>query len=238
MYLVQRDSPKLGEHQPLCKSLKHAPLMAPSLPKTGRGRNQMKCLAVGVKPILCGNANPAKYVFFPLLLCIFSRFSNRLLTRPFWTARIHRHNEKCSDFLHAVFTAQTAAYRRVRLSRIGVYGLQRWCMYSLKPNPRESWRVFAYHRQFSRANGWRKDWSLPQSSRMWIYKKESGSTMTRRQAKRWVSRMWSGRFVGHDGWHALEMRFEPRSMIFSRFDGMNELPKICFEVSRLRNEIW
>lgn len=124
MYLVQRDSPKLGEHQPLCKSLKHAPLMAPSLPKTGHGRNQMKCLAVGVKPILCGNANPAKYVFFPLLLCIFSRFSNRLLTRPFWTARIHRHNEKCSHFLHAVFTAQTAAYRRVRLSRIGVYGLQ------------------------------------------------------------------------------------------------------------------
>lgn len=125
MYLVQRDSPKLGEHQSICKSLEHAPLMAPSLPKTARGRNQMKCLAVGVKPILCGNANPAKYVFVSLLLCIFSRFSKHLLIRPSLTARIYRHNKKCSHFLQAIFTAQTAAYYRVRLSRIGVYRLQR-----------------------------------------------------------------------------------------------------------------
>ena len=46
---------------------RHALLIAPSLPKTGRGRNQMRCPAVGVKPTLCGSANPAGCVFVSLI---------------------------------------------------------------------------------------------------------------------------------------------------------------------------
>ena len=91
----------------------HALLVASSLPKTGRGRNQMRCLAAGVKPILCGNANPAGYVFVSLLPWT-SPILNDLLNRnpsdsenpppqlkslPVLTCSLHRRNSRTSSSL-------------------------------------------------------------------------------------------------------------------------------------------